>query len=55
MLFCVIYKEALTGEVVKIPEGLYPGDYLKVVGQKLVSQYQGKLLEMQEKLMRQAF
>jgi len=48
------YKEALTGEVVKIPEGLYPGDYLKVVGQKLVSKYQGKLLEMQEQLMRQA-
>ena len=47
------YKEALTGEVAKLPEGLYPGDYLKAVGQKLVNKYQGRLLEMEEKLMRQ--
>lgn len=46
------YKEALTGEEAKIPEGLYPGDYLKVVGQKLVAGYQGKLLEMSEAKMR---
>jgi len=47
------YKEALTGEAAKIPEGLYPGDYLKPVGQKLASNYQGKLLEMDEAEMRQ--
>ena len=26
-------------KVAKVPEGLYPGDYLKAVGQKLVNQY----------------
>ncbi len=30
------YKEALTGVEAKIPEGLYPGEYLKSVAQKLV-------------------
>lgn len=42
------YKEALTGVEAKIPEGLYPGEYLKSVGQKLVDKYQGKLLDMDE-------
>jgi arginyl-tRNA synthetase len=31
------YREALTGEVVEIPTGLYPGEYLKEVGQALVT------------------
>jgi arginyl-tRNA synthetase len=32
------YREAL-GETVEIPEGLYPGDYLKPLGEALASQY----------------
>ncbi|WP_239509255.1 hypothetical protein, partial [Stenotrophomonas maltophilia] len=32
------YREAL-GETVTIPEGLYPGDYLKPVGQALAARY----------------
>ncbi|WP_428246890.1 arginine--tRNA ligase [Ferrovibrio sp.] len=32
------YREAL-GESIEIPEGLYPGDYLKPVGAALVKQY----------------
>jgi arginyl-tRNA synthetase len=36
------YREAL-GETVTIPEGLYPGDYLKPVGQKLAADYGTKL------------
>jgi arginyl-tRNA synthetase len=47
------YKEALTGDAVKIPEGLYPGDYLKPVGEKLLKNYQDKLLAMDEAEMRQ--
>ena len=37
------YREAL-GEDIEIPEGLYPGDYLKPVGQVLASTY-GTLLK----------
>ncbi len=33
------YREALGEEIGDIPEGLYPGDYLKPVGQKLADQY----------------
>ena len=36
------YREAL-GEVIKIPRGLYPGDYLIPVGQGLAQQYAGTL------------
>jgi arginyl-tRNA synthetase len=32
------YREAL-GETITIPEGLYPGDYLKPVGQALAAEY----------------
>ncbi|RSY84607.1 arginine--tRNA ligase [Sphingomonas koreensis] len=32
------YREAL-GETIEIPEGLYPGDYLKPVGAKLAAEY----------------
>lgn len=41
------YQEAL-GEKIQIPEGLYPGEYLIPVGQKLVKQYGNKLLTMDE-------
>jgi arginyl-tRNA synthetase len=34
----VRYREAL-GETVEVPEGLYPGDYLKPVGQALAAEY----------------
>ncbi len=37
------YREAL-GETIEIPEGLYPGDYLKGVGQALAEKYGDKLL-----------
>src|SRR5918998_4635516 len=33
------YKEALGHEVGEIPEGLYPGDYLKPVGEKLAAEF----------------
>ena len=33
------YEECLGKEIKKIPEGLYPGEYLKEVGQKLVEQF----------------
>ncbi|MGO9390391.1 arginine--tRNA ligase [Rhodoblastus sp.] len=41
------YLEAL-GESVTIPEGLYPGDYLKPVGAALAKQYGGSLREQSE-------
>jgi arginyl-tRNA synthetase len=37
------YREAL-GESVEIPAGLYPGDYLKPVGQALAAEFGGGLL-----------
>jgi arginyl-tRNA synthetase len=33
------YREALGEDVGSIPEGLYPGDYLKPVGEKLAAEY----------------
>ena len=47
------YKEALTGEAIEIPEGLYPGDYLKDVGQKIVAKYKSELLQEEEQVMRE--
>jgi arginyl-tRNA synthetase len=41
------YREAL-GESVTIPEGLYPGDYLKSVGEKIAAKYGRELLEKTE-------
>ena len=38
------YKEACGEKTGDIPEGLYPGDYLKPVGVNLRNQYQGTLL-----------
>ncbi len=35
------YREAL-GETVEIPEGLYPGDYLIPLGQKLAAEFEGR-------------
>jgi len=42
------YREALGEDIGTIPEGLYPGDYLKPVGQALVDEFGTKLLEMPE-------
>src|SRR6516225_3903759 len=42
------YLEALGEEIGTIPEGLYPGDYLKPVGQALVAEYGDKLRGMTE-------
>lgn len=37
------YREAL-GETIEIPEGLYPGDYLKPVGEGLAAEYGDRFL-----------
>ncbi len=37
------YREAL-GETIEIPEGLYPGEYLKPVGQRLADEYGNKFV-----------
>jgi arginyl-tRNA synthetase len=42
------YREALGEEIGAIPEGLYPGDYLKPVGKKLAEQHGNELLAMKE-------
>jgi arginyl-tRNA synthetase len=42
------YREALGENIGAIPEGLYPGDYLKPVGQALAAEYGDKLLTMSE-------
>jgi arginyl-tRNA synthetase len=42
------YREALGENIGEIPEGLYPGDYLKPVGQALAAEYGDKLLTMSE-------
>jgi arginyl-tRNA synthetase len=41
------YREAL-GESVTIPEGLYPGDYLKPVGERLAQEHGESLLDKPE-------
>ena len=40
------YREALGEDIGKMPDGLYPGDYLVPVGQKLAKAYGQKLNEM---------
>jgi arginyl-tRNA synthetase len=40
------YREALGENIGSIPEGLYPGDYLKPVGEKLARDHGHSLLEM---------
>ncbi|HEY0291460.1 MAG TPA: arginine--tRNA ligase [Hansschlegelia sp.] len=42
------YREALGEAIGEIPEGLYPGDYLKPVGQALAAEYGDKLRAMPE-------
>ena len=42
------YREALGEERITIPEGLYPGEYLKDVGQALKARYQDSLCDQPE-------
>jgi arginyl-tRNA synthetase len=42
------YREALGEDIGEIPSGLYPGDYLKPVGQALAQQHGRTLLDMPE-------
>ena len=42
------YREALGEAIGEIPEGLYPGDYLKPVGQALAAEHGDRLLAMPE-------
>jgi arginyl-tRNA synthetase len=42
------YREALGEDIGTIPEGLYPGDYLKPVGETLADQHGKELLAMPE-------
>jgi arginyl-tRNA synthetase len=42
------YREALGEDIGAIPEGLYPGDYLKPVGDALAKEYGAKLNAMPE-------
>jgi arginyl-tRNA synthetase len=42
------YREALGEEIRSIPEGLYPGDYLKPVGALLAEKYGTALIDMPE-------
>jgi len=42
------YREALGEDIGEIPEGLYPGDYLKPVGQALAAEYGDKLSTVSE-------
>ena len=42
------YREALGEEIGTIPDGLYPGDYLKPVGKALADEFGTKLLEKPE-------
>ena len=43
------YREALGEEIGAIPEGLYPGDYLKSVGETLAQAHGDALLDKPEK------
>ena len=42
------YREALGEDIGEIPEGLYPGDYLKECGAELATDYGAQLKEMPE-------
>ena len=42
------YQEALGRQIGEIPEGLYPGDYLKPVGQALAAEYGGAYADAPE-------
>src|SRR5215470_785443 len=41
------YREALGEDIGEIPSGLYPGDYLKPVGEALKAEFQDSLLKLQ--------
>ncbi|MGA7544690.1 MAG: arginine--tRNA ligase [Methyloceanibacter sp.] len=43
------YREALGEDIGEIPEGLYPGDYLKAVGHLLADQHGSELLQLAER------
>lgn len=43
------YREALGEDIGEIPEGLYPGDYLKPVGEALAKEQGDALLKMSER------
>ena len=40
------YREALGEDIGEIPEGLYPGDYMKAIGQELADQHGKSLLQL---------
>ena len=42
------YREALGENIGEIPDGLYPGDYLKPVGEALAAEYGATLKDMPE-------
>lgn len=42
------YREALGDDIGEIPEGLYPGDYMKPIGEALAGQYGEALRSMDE-------
>jgi arginyl-tRNA synthetase len=42
------YREALGDDIGEIPEGLYPGDYLKPIGASLAKKHGRELLQMPE-------
>ncbi len=42
------YREALGEDIGSIPEGFYPGDYLKAVGERLMGEYGASLRVMPE-------
>ena len=42
------YRQALGENIGEIPEGLYPGDYLKPVGDKLAAEFDAKLKDKPE-------
>lgn len=42
------YREALGEDIGEIPEGLYPGEYLKAVGEALKAEHGAKLLDLSE-------
>jgi arginyl-tRNA synthetase len=42
------YREALGHAIGEIPEGLYPGDYLKPVGEKLAEEFGGRYADSPE-------
>ena len=42
------YREALGEDIPPIPDDMYPGDYLRPVGEELAEKHNGKLLAMEE-------